>query len=331
MANIVLRSPQYKVISSTDSSANSAKMTITINSTLRYTIIKKVTGGQPVSFEISELCRDYLEIGYNSTPVGYTIPITSVITTHAATDGTGTALDTSTFNDIGFDGYGTFEQGANPTVTSSVPRWLIDFNPNYTSSNDQYFVYYPTGYQGFVPYISTSNTIVYYKFGTTDTEVVGSPAGIKLNIKRINCTKYGVGNKIRFVNKYGAIQELWFFLKHNKSIQRKQETFQTNTITQLGVYNTTTASVTPFNTTAKQSFSLSSGQDPEWANAWFEQLMLSEQIWISFDTSTNPTADVVLPVTVKTSSFKEKTSVNDKLIEYTFDFELAADYINNVR
>ena len=41
--------------------------------------------------------------------------------------------------------------------------------------------------------------------------------------------------------------------------------------------------------------------------------------------------DTVTPVTVKTSSFNKKTSVNDRLIEYTFEFELAADYINNIR
>ena len=69
----------------------------------------------------------------------------------------------------------------------------------------------------YVPYITTTNTMAYYyKFSTTDTEVVGSPAGIKLNIERICGTKYGNGHKIRFVNKYGAIQELWFFLKHKK-------------------------------------------------------------------------------------------------------------------
>ena len=40
MANIALRSPQYKYISA-PGTANSAKMTITIDGTLRYTIIKE--------------------------------------------------------------------------------------------------------------------------------------------------------------------------------------------------------------------------------------------------------------------------------------------------
>ena len=56
MANIVLRSPQYKSFTS-HSNANSAKMTITISGTLRYTIIKQCSGSQIVTFEIAELCR----------------------------------------------------------------------------------------------------------------------------------------------------------------------------------------------------------------------------------------------------------------------------------
>lgn len=330
MANIVLRSPQYKSVTSA-ATANSAKMTITIDGTLRYTIIKECNPSSTVLFEIAELCRDYIDIQHSPAPNDPTITIVTVVTTHASTDGTGTALTTSTFNDKGFDGYGLFTEGANPTVVSSVPRWLIDFDPDFTGVNDKYFVYAPTGYSGYVPIITTSNTVVHYKFSTTETEVVGSQAGIKLNINRIDCTKYGNGHKIRFVNKYGAIQELWFFLKHTESTTRKQETFQRNIISSTGTYDTDNHSRTPFDTNANQTITLSSGYYPEWTNAWFEQLMLSEQVWLSDDSSTNATTDIVTPVTVKTSTFNKKTSVNDRLIEYTFEFELAADYINNIR
>ena len=330
MGNIVLRSPQHK-FTTTPSTANSAKMTITIDGTLRYTIIKECDPSSTVIFEIAELCRDYIDIVYTGTPTDPTINIVTVITTYASTDGSGTALSTVTFTDIGFDGYGLFTEGANPTVPGSVPRWLIDFDPDFTGVNDKYFVYIPTGYSGYVPLINTTPAVQYHKFSTTDTEVVGSPAGIKLNINRIDCTKYGNGHKIRFVNKYGAIQELWFFLKHTESTTRKQETFQRNIINAAGTYATEKHNITPLDTSANQTISLSSGYYPEWTNAWFEQLMLSEQVWLSDDSNTNATTDTVTPVTVKTSTFNKKTSVNDRLIEYTFEFELAADYINNIR
>ena len=76
---------------------------------------------------------------------------------------------------------------------------------------------------------------------------------------------------------------------------------------------------------------LSSGYYPEYTNQFFEQLLLSEYVWLTRPKKENPSADETVPVTVKTSSMKFKTSVNDKLIEYTIDFEEAFDLINNIR
>ena len=42
-------------------------------------------------------------------------------------------------------------------------------------------------------------------------------------------------------------------------------------------------------------------------------------------------ANYQIPVTVKTSNIDFKTSVNDRLIQYTMQFEEAFDYINNIR
>ena len=330
MANIVLRSPQYKSFTS-HANANSALMTITIDGTLRYTIVKECSGSQVVGFEIAELCRDYINIAYSATPLSPTISIVIALSSHASTDGSGSALNSAAFADTGYDGYGTFMEGSSPTVVKSAPTWLISFDPDSTSVNERFYVFIPTGYQGYVPLIKSNGTAEYYKFGSTDTEATGTNAGIKLNIVRVNCTKYNFGNKVRFVNKYGVIQELWFFLKDTETINKKSETYKRSIITEDGRYVTSNHMVTPFNTTANQTMTLSSGYYPEWCNQWFEELLLSEQIWISNDSQTNPNSDVVRPVTIKTSQFRKKTKLNDRLIEYTMEFELAADYINNVR
>lgn len=330
MANIVLRSPQYKSFTS-HANANSAKMTITIDGTLRYTIVKQCSGSQVVAFEVAELCRDYIDIQYTGVPTNTSISIVIALSSHASTDGSGSALNSAAFADLGFDGYGTFMEGANPTLVPSVPTWLIDFDPDFTGTTDKYYVFAPTGYEGYIPYITSLSALAYYKFAVNETTLTGTPAGIQLNIVRVDCTKYGYGNKVRFVNKYGAIQELWFFLKDTETINKKSETYQRSILTAAGSYDVDNHMITPFNTTANQTLSLSSGYYPEWTNAWFEQLLLSEQIWISNDSVTNPTNDVVTPVTIKTSSFRKKTKLNDKLIEYTMEFELAANYINNVR
>ena len=39
-----------------------------------------------------------------------------------------------------------------------------------------------------------------------------------MNIIRVDCTKFGEGHKVVFVNQYGSTQELWFFLKFVNTI-----------------------------------------------------------------------------------------------------------------
>ena len=83
-----------------------------------------------------------------------------------------------------------------------------------------------------------------------------------------------------------------------------------------------------FNTQAKQTHTFSSGYYPEFLNQQFEELLLSEFIWWS---TFKKGSGIIIPLKVKTSSVAFKTSVNDRLIEYTIEFEEAFDYINNIR
>ena len=112
-------------------------------------------------------------------------------------------------------------------------------------------------------------------------------------------------------------------------IWKWQKGYKANTITYPNTNNPATYSITDapnkvFNTTAKQTFTLSSGYYPEQANQFFEQLLLSEYVWLERPQKTDPSSNEIIPV-------KFKTSVNDSLIEYTMDFEEAFNYINNIR
>ena len=51
--------------------------------------------------------------------------------------------------------------------------------------------------------------------------------------------------------------------------------------------------------------------------------MLSEKMYLIID-------DVVEPVNLNTSSVDFKTSVNDKTINYTLEFDFAYDNLNNI-
>ena len=73
---------------------------------------------------------------------------------------------------------------------------------------------------------------------------------------------------------------------------------------------------------------MSSGFLSEEYNEVFEQMMLSEKVWV---TNITDKGEQVLPINVKTSNITYKTSLNDKLVEYTFDFDKSYDTINNIR
>ena len=331
MAAIALRSPQYKSAVADTGTPLSAKITISIDGNIEYTLVKSTSLNETMLWEISELCRDFINITFNGTYTAETLAIISTLTSHASTDGTGTALTTSTITDIGYDAYGTFMEGDNPIVPfGSKPNWLISPDP-YGTTNNEYFIYVPNNKGGYVPYITVLDQLGYQVYSTTAVEIVGSPAGTKMNIVRVDCTKYGDGHKITFVNKYGALQDIWFFLKSVNTTNKKQEQFQRNIISSTGTYDENVHTKQDYNTIANTSVTLSSGYYPEWANQWFEELMLSEQVWLTRPKPFNPSQDEVVPVNVRKNNLVKKTSLNDKLIEYTFDFDMSFDYINNVR
>ena len=334
MAILALRSPQFKYIEIPVSLVASAKCVISIDGTIRYTLIKNTTKNTTQNFDISELARDYLDISYNSNYIPQIISITTTITLWSGLNATGILRDTEVFFDTGFEAYGEFTEGTNPTLPAA--GYLISNNPS--TSNFSVDIYYPksitgvSAFTGKVPMLIGSSLSV-LSFGQSAT-TIGGP--YPSTISRIGCTKYGSGRKIIFINKFGAQQDLWFFLKEVKTLGRKNEGFKSNILTYPNTNNPATYSISDapnkvFNTTAKQTFTLSSGYYPEQANQFFEQLLLSEYVWFERPQKTNPSLNEVIPVKVKTSSMAFKTSVNDRLIEYTIGFEEAFDYINNIR
>jgi len=327
MANIALRSPQFKYKEIPISGVASTVCQITIDGTLRYTLIKNVRKNTTVNFDISELARDYLDITYDSTYVPQTIAITTTLTNYSGFDATGSVVGSATtFTDVGFEAYGYFEENTNPALPTAA--YLISKN----TTEDEVQLFLPTtiGITK-VPQIA-SGTISVISVSGSATSIGGS---YDSTIFRIDCTKYGSGRKIIFINRYGVQQDLWFFLKETKTLARRNEGYKANILTYPSTNNPATYSISnapnrTFNTTAKQSFTLSSGYYSESANNFFEELLLSEYVWLS-RTNKVTEADEVVPVKVKKSSIAFKTSVNDKLIEYTIEFEEAFDYINNIR
>ena len=320
--NIALRSPQFKYKQIPVSGVASATCTITIDNVLRYTLVKNTRKSTTINFEIAELCRDYLDIEYTSTYVPNTIDIETVIKTYSDFNGTGTLVSTTTFNDVGWEAYGTFDEGTNPEVPSGLCVAKTDGEAVISAPQSSI----GQSFTGYVPEISTTGVVSVNFYGANALII---PSSNSSEIKRIDCTKYGTGTKIIFINKFGVQQDLWFYLKETKSMSRKNESYNSNTLTypttnSPATYSISNAPNKVFNTIAKQRFTLSSGYYWEEANEFFTQLLLSEYVWIERGSN-------VLPVKVVKSDIAFKTSVNDKLIEYTIEFEEAFDYINNIR
>ena len=333
MANILVRSPRFESITLI-TGYQSAVLTLKINNVLRYTILKTGTAGDVITFEISELIRDYITqtfTGGQSQPINVSTT-GSVILQYASLDGTGTPSGSAVAIDhTAVDGYGTFMEGVNPTLPTDT-AWLL--------SKDEvkggYYMYYPIGVGGWIPQLTAGTPPTFTQVGfyaNTQMPITNNNTD-PLYVIRVDCSRYGDGNKITFLNKFGALQDLYFFLKSVKSTTSTKETYSANTITTSSgsaTYSVNSPTKTVFNKSANQKIRLSSGYYPEGANPFFEQLLLSKSIWLTQPDPYNPGTEQIVPVIISTSSFTYKTSLNDRLIEYTMEFDMAFDYINNVR
>ena len=148
---------------------------------------------------------------------------------------------------------------------------------------------------------------------------------IKVNV--IEECKYEP-KKVTFINKFGALQDMYFFKKVVEQMTVEKESYKSNIISSLGTYNSYNHVNRDFNVIGKESISLSSGFLSEEYNEVFKQMMLSEKVWV---TNILETGEQVLPINVKTSDITYKTSLNNKLVQYTIQFDKSYDVINNIR
>ena len=165
--------------------------------------------------------------------------------------------------------------------------------------------------------------------GKVDAIHIGNTDGTLdiIKVKTIDECKYEP-KKITFVNKFGVLQDMYFFKKKVEQMTTKRESYKANTLTYANNYDTSVHTKKDFNITANESMTLSSGFLSESYNEVFKQLMLSEKVWITNRTNTS---EQVLPINIKTSDITYKTSLNDKLVEYTIEFDNSYNVLNDIR
>jgi hypothetical protein len=167
--------------------------------------------------------------------------------------------------------------------------------------------------------------------GKVDTIHIGNTDGTLdiINVKTIDECRYEP-KKITFVNKFGVLQDMYFFKKMVEKMITKRESYKSNILNlqQGDDYNIYEHTKRDFNISANESMTLSSGFLSESYNEVFKQLMLSEKVWI---TNRTDTSEKVLPINIKTSDITYKTSLNDKLVEYTIEFDNSYNVLNDIR
>jgi hypothetical protein len=163
--------------------------------------------------------------------------------------------------------------------------------------------------------------------GIVDELYVSSDKSTEIiKIKTFECSKYEP-YKVTFVNKFGALQDMWFSLKSIESLNTTGETYKANVMDfNTLTYATHKPQVAQYNKSGKESITLNTNYISEDYNEVIKQLMLSEQVWMM---PTN--SDEVYPVIPKTQNLTYKTSLNDRLVQYTVQFDYAFDKINTVR
>ena len=198
----------------------------------------------------------------------------------------------------------------------------------------QYTQVYSSGPFGSLPFYSASgfdgsmdNVSIKEVYDVSKISVTDDNGTTNANVKQVEECKFKP-HKVTFVNKNGVLDDMYFFKKSTDSMTTKRESYNANTIKSDNTYSINQHNKREFNITANSMVKLSSGYLNESSNEKFKQLLLSEKVWI---TRTFKNDELVLPINIKTSSISYKTSLNDKLVDYTIEFNDSYNAINNIR
>lgn len=327
MALIRLRSP-YFIEHTAGVTVGSADLKIEIPQGSTQYVIQKDTTSNAVSFEVSEMIRDFLKPTFSGTlPVSATditsLTVRADITldfytnnkkTRAANTAAGNpdtpiGSEQETYILYGFDAYSEFTEGKNHTLSATS---LLQSATT---------VYLPENTASFVP-VEASNAVSYVAISASETGPV-SAGGLSINIERICEPIYEI-IRIVFVNKFGALQEFYFNKRNTIALNVSQQNYESKLLTANTNYSVTSHQKYVYNKQGGQTITLNTGYIDENQFETIKQIMLSELVWGQIDT-------VTYPINVVTNSLTKKTRTNDRLVNYSLDFEFAYNVINNVR
>lgn len=139
------------------------------------------------------------------------------------------------------------------------------------------------------------------------------------------CPQYYTPVRIFWKNRYGQFDWLNFYLKNTQTFDTEQRVYQP----QLGSWNSTSLAYDQYQTAtqryivdATQTITVNTNFLPENYNEIMKQLLVTDEVYWEYDIAAN----LVKPLTIKTSNLTFKTGVNDKLIQYTITFDIGQPF-----
>ena len=133
--------------------------------------------------------------------------------------------------------------------------------------------------------------------------------------------------KVTFLNKFGALQDVWFFGRRKESANVTREQYKINTIQSTATskfYPTYAPTNKTHNVESDKSLVLNTGFLCSDYNEVIQQMMQSEYVWIHENNK-------VYPVTPSDNIIDYKDDRYDKLLNFTVKFDYAYSELNSVR
>ena len=351
MANIFARSPY--IISVNETGQEGSKIEIFLwNGTsepspnnAKYTLAKLIPASNNTltTYDVSPYIREYLSFATRQDPTAITTLSTSQwcnvrIKRYKLDVTTYTLLDTTDY--YAFDGYTYYESGSNV----DLGNYLLEnktyyYNAGTYSGQINLFLVYYNIYDG-------GDVIVYTKPDlSASTTLAASSTGWRC-IPRVHPSYTATGNKVQiydslnvlkatytflpicepkytpvvidFINQYGAWQREFFFKasKNTLAIESNDFNVMQSSITS---YDIKQGQKKSFNTNARETISVNSGYVNEDFSSNIKQLIMSERILVDNK-----------PAICKTKSLELMKNINNHMINYSLEFELAYNTINAV-
>lgn len=217
---------------------------------------------------------------------------------------------------------GTTGGGTQPTAIRYVSNLgtTVDFTVSGNTSSDGQIRQYPIGPSESNFPLSTIGLEWFTTQPISGSTLLGQP--IKYEI---TCQQKYPNVRVKWKNRFGQFDWFNFDMVSRQSFSTERRTYQP----QLGSWQARTLSYNNYDSStlnyiadSKQGLSVNSNWVNQDYNELFKQLLVTDEAYWVYDEANND----LRPITIATESIVFKTGVNDKVIQYAFDFNWGQSY-----